>query len=115
MTPAKCDPVGIMIGDVDGLKFVNDTQGHEAGNRLLVAAAQTIRNAFSEDFLMARVGGDEFAIMAVKTERPIFEKARQQIREAVDRYNEGKPGFTVKFIHRICTSTMRRLRRFMRF
>ena len=30
------DPVGIMIGDVDGLKFVNDTLGQEAGNRLLV-------------------------------------------------------------------------------
>ncbi len=87
----QCDPVGIMIGDVDGLKFVNDTLGHEAGNRLLVAAAQTIRKAFSEDFLMARVGGDEFAILGVKTERPIFEKARQQIREAVDRYNGENP------------------------
>ena len=87
----QSDPVGIMIGDVDGLKFVNDTLGYEAGNRLLVAAAQTIRNAFSEDFLMARVGGDEFAVMAVKTERPVFEKARQKIREAVDRYNEENP------------------------
>ena len=88
----QSDPVGILVGDVNGLKFVNDTQGHEAGNRLLVAAAQTIRNAFSEDFLMARVGGDEFAVMAAKTERPIFERARQKIREAVDRYNEGNPG-----------------------
>jgi diguanylate cyclase (GGDEF)-like protein len=87
----QSDPVGIMIGDVDGLKFVNDTLGYEAGNRLLVAAAQTIRNAFSEDFLMARVGGDEFAIMGVKMERPVFEKARQQIREAVDRYNGENP------------------------
>ena len=66
----QSDPVGIMIGDVDGLKFVNDTQGHEAGNRLLVAAAQTIRNAFSEDFLMARVGGDEFAVMGRKNGTP---------------------------------------------
>ena len=87
----QSDPVGIMIGDVDGLKFVNDTQGHEAGNRLLVAAAQTIRNAFSNDFLMARVGGDEFAVMGLKTERPIFEEARQKIREAVDLYNGANP------------------------
>ena len=79
----QSDPVGIMIGDVDGLKFVNDTLGHEAGNRLLVAAAQVIRNAFSEDFLLARIGGDEFAAMAVKTERPIFEEAGKKIREAV--------------------------------
>jgi diguanylate cyclase (GGDEF)-like protein/PAS domain S-box-containing protein len=87
----QSDPVGILIGDVDGLKFVNDTLGPEAGNRLLVVAAQTIRKAFSEDFLMARVGGDEFAVMAVKTERPIFEQARQKIREAVDRYNGENP------------------------
>jgi diguanylate cyclase (GGDEF)-like protein len=85
------DPVGIMIGDVDGLKFVNDTMGQEAGNRLLVAAAQTIRNAFSEDFLMARVGGDEFAVMGPKTERSVFELARQKIREAVGRYNGENP------------------------
>ena len=87
----QSDPVGIMIGDVNGLKFVNDSQGNEAGNRLLVAAAQTIRKAFSEDFLMARVGGDEFGVMGVKTERLIFEKARQKIREAVDRYNGENP------------------------
>jgi len=88
----QSDPVGIMIGDVDGLKFVNDTLGHEAGNRLLVAAAQMIRNAFSEDFLVARVGGDEFAVMGLKTERPVFEKARQEIREAVCTYNEENQG-----------------------
>jgi len=87
----QSDPVGIMIGDVNGLKFVNDSQGNEAGNRLLVAAAQTIRKAFSEDFLMARVGGDEFAVMGLKTERPVFEKAREKIREAVDRYNGENP------------------------
>jgi diguanylate cyclase (GGDEF)-like protein/PAS domain S-box-containing protein len=88
---SQSDPVGIMIGDVNGLKFVNDTQGNEAGNRLLVAAAQTIRSAFQEDFLMARVGGDEFAVMGLKTERLIFEQARQKIREAVDRYNGENP------------------------
>jgi diguanylate cyclase (GGDEF)-like protein len=87
----QSDPVGIMIGDVDGLKFVNDTLGQEAGNRLLKTAAQTMRNAFPEDFLTARVGGDEFAVMAVKTERPVFEEARQKIREAVDRYNGENP------------------------
>jgi len=87
----QSDPVGILIGDVNGLKFINDTLGNEAGDRLLVDAAQTMRNVFPEDFLMARVGGDEFAVMAVKTERPIFEKARQKIREAVDRYNGEHP------------------------
>ena len=60
----QSDPVGIMLGDVDGLKFVNDTLGPEAGNRLLVAAAQTIRKAFPEDFLMARVEGTNLGLWA---------------------------------------------------
>ncbi len=88
----QSDPVGILIGDVNGLKYVNDNLGHEAGDRLLVASAQAIRDAFSEDCLMARVGGDEFAVMVVKTERPLFERARQKIREAVDHYNGENPG-----------------------
>jgi diguanylate cyclase (GGDEF)-like protein len=86
------DPVGIMIGDVDGLKFVNDTLGQEAGNRLLVVASRAIQEAFSDNVVMARVGGDEFAVMALKTDRRLFEQAREKIRETVDRYNEGASG-----------------------
>jgi diguanylate cyclase (GGDEF)-like protein len=85
------DPVGIMIGDVDGLKFVNDTLGQAAGNRLLVVASRAIQGAFPENVLMARVGGDEFAVMALKTDRRLFDQAREKIRETVARYNEETP------------------------
>jgi diguanylate cyclase (GGDEF)-like protein len=87
----QSDPVGIMIGDVDGLKYVNDTLGQEAGNKLLVAASRAIQGAFPENVVMARVGGDELAVMALKTERRLFEEAREKIREAVNRYNEETP------------------------
>lgn len=85
------DPVGIMVGDLNGLKFVNDTLGTEAGNRLLVVASRTIQGAFPENVVMARVGGDEFAVMVLKTDRRFFDEAREKIREAVNRYNEETP------------------------
>jgi diguanylate cyclase (GGDEF)-like protein/PAS domain S-box-containing protein len=55
----------LMYFDVDGLKRVNDEQGHAEGDKLLVAAADVLRAAFRERDVVARLGGDEFAAMAV--------------------------------------------------
>jgi diguanylate cyclase (GGDEF)-like protein/PAS domain S-box-containing protein len=51
--------------DVDGLKVVNDTLGHRAGDALLAAAADTLRATFRQDDVVARIGGDEFVGMAI--------------------------------------------------
>jgi diguanylate cyclase (GGDEF)-like protein len=52
--------ISVLYADVDGLKRVNDTLGHAAGDRLIVAAARALRSALRETDLVARVGGDEF-------------------------------------------------------
>lgn len=46
--------------DIDGFKAVNDTYGHETGDRLLVVIAQRLRNILRENDTLARLGGDEF-------------------------------------------------------
>jgi diguanylate cyclase (GGDEF)-like protein/PAS domain S-box-containing protein len=51
--------------DVDGLKRVNDEQGHAEGDRLLVAAADVLRAAFRDQDVVARIGGDEFVAVAL--------------------------------------------------
>jgi diguanylate cyclase (GGDEF)-like protein len=48
--------------DIDGLKQANDSQGHEAGDRLLARAAAVLRSVTREVDVAARVGGDEFAV-----------------------------------------------------
>jgi diguanylate cyclase (GGDEF)-like protein len=49
--------------DLDGFKLVNDTLGHEMGDRLLVSVAERLRDSVRETDTVARMGGDEFAII----------------------------------------------------
>jgi two-component system, cell cycle response regulator len=55
----------LLIGDMDGLKQVNDTLGHLEGDRALVEIARTLRETFREEDVIARMGGDEFAVLAI--------------------------------------------------
>jgi diguanylate cyclase (GGDEF)-like protein len=57
-------PVAVVFVDLDGLKAVNDTQGHEAGDVLIREAARRLRRSARRDDLIARLGGDEFVLLA---------------------------------------------------
>jgi diguanylate cyclase (GGDEF)-like protein len=54
-----------MYCDIEGLKFVNDTEGHAAGDLLLVSFSRALANAVRPEDLVARWGGDEFVIIGV--------------------------------------------------
>ena len=56
-------PIAILVGDLDGLKAVNDSQGHTAGDDLILRAADVLRNSLRSEDVVARVGGDEFAAL----------------------------------------------------
>ena len=51
--------------DLDGLKKINDTLGHPAGDQALRDAARALRSTFRQSDILARVGGDEFYVLAV--------------------------------------------------
>lgn len=64
---ARCrrygDPAAVIMVDLDGLKTINDQQGHPAGDRVLNRAAVAIAKAVRSCDMSARVGGDEFAVL----------------------------------------------------
>jgi diguanylate cyclase (GGDEF)-like protein/PAS domain S-box-containing protein len=59
----RFDPVGIVLCDLDGLKLVNDNLGHNVGDRQLIATANLLKEQFRSSDIVARIGGDEFAIL----------------------------------------------------
>jgi diguanylate cyclase (GGDEF)-like protein/PAS domain S-box-containing protein len=56
-------PISIVVADVDNLKTVNDHFGHSAGDEVLRKVAQQLRQIFRAEDIVARIGGDEFAVL----------------------------------------------------
>ncbi|MFZ5645869.1 MAG: PAS domain S-box protein [Bacillota bacterium] len=80
-------PAGIIVCDVDGLKLVNDTLGHDKGDDILVAAAGVIRDSFRGSDVIARIGGDEFAVLLPNSSRIVVEDSYKRIKNAVETHN----------------------------
>lgn len=80
-------PVTIISIDLDGLKLVNDTVGHEQGDRLLIACAQALREVFRGSDVLARVGGDEFVALLPQTGAHTGEVIAGRIESHIDDYN----------------------------
>ena len=83
-------PLGLIIGDIDGLKLANDTLGQEFGNSLLVKTALLIKSCIKDRGMVARIGGDEFAILLPNVTREVLELAAIEVRASVNRVNESR-------------------------
>ena len=73
----------LIVVDIDGLKKANDTDGHLAGDLLIRRTAVAIRGAVRDEDVVARIGGDEFAVLAVESEAPIVRGLLDRIRAAL--------------------------------
>ncbi|MGD0153940.1 MAG: HD domain-containing phosphohydrolase [Thermacetogeniaceae bacterium] len=83
-------PLSIIMGDVNGLKIVNDTLGHQAGDKLLIEAGEVLKKICRKDEIICRWGGDEFALLLPKTRKAAAEKFCNRIRKACQEANNGE-------------------------
>ena len=75
-------PLSLIIADVNGLKLVNDAFGHQEGDKLLIRAANLLKQHSRKEDLVCRWGGDEFAILLPCTSRENTEKILKRIKKA---------------------------------
>jgi len=76
---------GLIFIDLDGFKTVNDTYGHQAGDQLLRKVAHRLRAAVRPDDLVARLAGDEFAVLCERVDSPeAVERLAQRLLVAIE-------------------------------
>lgn len=71
----------VIYCDMDGLKKINDEYGHEAGDRAILAESIILKSNFRSNDIIARIGGDEFAIISPGLNKEAFKHIREQIEE----------------------------------
>lgn len=87
----------VVMADINGLKEMNDTIGHKAGDELIIGASECLSNAFDNIESIYRIGGDEFCIIMPGT----IEKAN----ECLSRLDEMLERWHGRYIHSISVST----------
>ncbi|WDZ77896.1 diguanylate cyclase [Ensifer adhaerens] len=73
----------VMMLDIDRFKVINDTYGHAAGDRVLIAVARAVRAVLRSDDLVGRLGGEEFAVVLGRQTRTDALKVAERLLEAV--------------------------------
>ncbi len=85
----------VVLADLDGFKGINDTHGHDWGDRVLVAVAERMLGACRPCDVVARIGGDEFAVVLPGATREVASEVVERLREAIASPIELGDGATV--------------------
>ncbi len=78
----------VIYADLDGLKRINDTYGHDVGSEMISETAKIFRSFFRESDIIARVGGDEFVILVQDSSEKGVEVIRARIAERFEEFNK---------------------------
>ncbi len=90
-------PITIVMGDVNGLKLVNDTFGHAMGDDLLIKVSNALKQGCRTDDIVARYGGDEFIIILPKTNAEEADKVVRRLKYYISQEKSDSIDISVSF------------------
>lgn len=96
-------PVTVVIADMNGLKTVNDVEGHGAGDALLRRAGEVLMKAVDKPDCAARIGGDEFALLLPGTDERGAEQMVERMNKLIELNNQFYPGTALSFAVGVAT------------
>ena len=82
----------LLFADLDDFKSINDTLGHHVGDQALMAMAAIFRQSFRDSDIIARMSGDEFAILLLDTTENNVKDVHERLRKNIEHYNARKNG-----------------------
>jgi len=77
----------LFFADLDNMKHINDTLGHQRGDDALVEMAVVLKETFRESDIIGRIGGDEFAILAIDTTHKSRKALMERLRKSLKAHN----------------------------
>lgn len=77
-------PLSVLLFDLDHFKRVNDTYGHDAGDKMLICVSQTTNNIKRASDVSARLGGEEFGLLLPETDQQGAAQLAQRLRKAIE-------------------------------
>ncbi len=87
--------LALVLIDIDGLKLINDTLGHVEGDRLIILTVEILKSVFSDFGFIARVGGDEFAILMYDVDYQVLESFLSSLKDKINNYNQDNNHYSI--------------------
>ena len=91
------EPFGLLMIDLNGLKQINDTLGHEAGDRMIFQFSSILCNTMPKTSVICRWGGDEFAILLTDADREKTDSHISALYGAVEKHNADNPELPIHY------------------
>lgn len=101
-------PVGVIVCDLDNLKIMNDTRGHEKGDEMIKTTSEILSKLINENTFISRIGGDEFVVLIKETHECGIEKLSKNIELLIENHNgENKESpIEISIGHAFCENSL---------